>query len=79
MSGLSLNFVTCVIRTGKTLLNGPTSHGRNTKPTFFESRYYAHVHKRVLCNAECAVNIVVDDNHHSLFSCIMEYLYLVYL
>jgi hypothetical protein len=34
MSRLSLNFITCVIRTGETLLNGPTLHGRNTRPTF---------------------------------------------
>jgi hypothetical protein len=38
MSGLSLNFITCVTRTGKALLNGPTSHGRNTRPTFFEPK-----------------------------------------
>jgi hypothetical protein len=42
-------------------------------------RYYSHVHGRVLCNAECATNIVVDDDHHALFLCIMEYLYLVCL
>jgi hypothetical protein len=36
MSGLSLNFITCVIRTDKTLLNGLTSHGRNARPTLFE-------------------------------------------
>jgi hypothetical protein len=38
MSGLSPNFITCVTRTGKTLLNGPTSHGRNIMPTFFKSK-----------------------------------------
>jgi hypothetical protein len=38
MSGLSPNYITCVTRTGKTLLNGPTSHGRNTRPTFFEPK-----------------------------------------
>jgi hypothetical protein len=31
MSGLSWSFITCVIRTGKALLNGPASHGRNTR------------------------------------------------
>jgi hypothetical protein len=36
MSGLSLNFIICVIRTGNALLNGSTSHGRSTRPTFFE-------------------------------------------
>jgi hypothetical protein len=36
MSGLSLNFITSVTRTGKALLNGLTSHGRNTRPTFFK-------------------------------------------
>jgi hypothetical protein len=38
MSGLSPNFITCVTRTDKALLNGPTSHGRNTWPTFFEPK-----------------------------------------
>jgi hypothetical protein len=36
MSGLSPNFITCVTRIGKALLNGPTSHGRSIRPTFFE-------------------------------------------
>jgi hypothetical protein len=38
MSGLSPNFITCVTRTGKALLNGPTLHGRNTRHTFFEPK-----------------------------------------
>jgi hypothetical protein len=38
MSRLSLNFITCVTRTSKALLNGPTSHGRNTRPTFFDPK-----------------------------------------
>jgi hypothetical protein len=42
-------------------------------------RYYVHVHERVLCNAECAANVVVDDDHHGLFLCILEYLHLVCL
>jgi hypothetical protein len=37
-------------------------------------RHYAYVHERVLCNAECAANVVVDDDHCGLFSCIMDYL-----
>jgi hypothetical protein len=48
-------------------------------PPSLNPRYYAHVHGRVLCNVECATNIVVDDDHHDLFSCIMEYLYLLCL
>jgi hypothetical protein len=38
MSGLSSNFITCVTRTDKGLLNGPTSHDRNTRSTFFEPK-----------------------------------------
>jgi hypothetical protein len=38
MSGLSWSFITCVIRTDKALLNGPILHGKNTRPTFFESK-----------------------------------------
>jgi hypothetical protein len=48
-------------------------------PPSSNPRYYAHIHERVLCNAECAANVVVDDDHHGLFSCIMEYLHLVCL
>jgi hypothetical protein len=48
-------------------------------PPSSKPRYYAHVHGRVLCNIECTSNVVVDDDHHGLFSCIMEYLYLVCL
>jgi hypothetical protein len=36
MSGLSPNVITRVTRTDKALLNRLTSHGRNTRPTFFE-------------------------------------------
>jgi hypothetical protein len=38
MSGLSPNFITYVIRTDKTLLNRPTSHGRNIRSTFFKTK-----------------------------------------
>jgi hypothetical protein len=38
MSGLIQSFITCVTKTSKTLLNGPTSHGRNTRHTFFEPK-----------------------------------------
>jgi hypothetical protein len=37
MSELSPNFITYVTRTGKALLNRPTLHDKNTRPTFFES------------------------------------------
>jgi hypothetical protein len=30
--------ITCVTRTGETLLNGPTSHDRNTKHNFFKPK-----------------------------------------
>jgi hypothetical protein len=38
MSGLSPNFITYVTRTGKSLLNGSTSHGMNTRSTFFKPK-----------------------------------------
>jgi hypothetical protein len=38
MSGLSPNFITCIIRTGKTLLNVSTSHGKNIRLTFFKPK-----------------------------------------
>jgi hypothetical protein len=46
--------------------------------TFFELKVLYSC-PRVLCNAKCAANVVVDDNHHNLFSCIMDYLHLVFL
>jgi hypothetical protein len=52
---------------------------RTQGPPYLNPRYYANIHERVLCNAECAANVVVDDNHHDLFSCIMEFLHLVCL
>jgi hypothetical protein len=48
-------------------------------PPSSNPRYYAHVHGRVLYNAGYTANVVVDDDYHDLFSCIMEYLYLVCL
>jgi hypothetical protein len=79
MSELSPNFIICVIRTGKALLNGPIHMAGTQGPPSSNPRYYAHVHIRVLYNAECAANVVVDDDHHGLFSYIMEYLHLVCL
>jgi hypothetical protein len=38
MSGLSPNFITCVTRTDKALLNELTSYGKNTRPTLFEPK-----------------------------------------
>jgi hypothetical protein len=40
-------------------------------------RYYAHVHEEVLCNAECAANIVVY--FYVLFICTMYDSYSAYL
>jgi hypothetical protein len=57
----------------------PLHMARTQVPPSLNLRYYAHVHGRVLCNAECTTNIVVDDDHHDLFLCIMKYLYLVCL
>jgi hypothetical protein len=38
MSGLIQSFITSIIRTDEALLNRPTSHGRNTRHTFFKPK-----------------------------------------
>jgi hypothetical protein len=48
-------------------------------PPILNTIYYAHVHRRVLYNAECTINVVVNDDDHDLFSCIIQYLHLVCL
>jgi hypothetical protein len=71
MSGLIRSCITCVTSTGKALLNGPTSHGRNIRHIFFESK--------VLCS--CRQRSIMQYNMHNqcsgLFIFIMNYLHVV--
>jgi hypothetical protein len=63
--------IICVTRTGKALLNEPTSHDRNIRHIFFEPK--------VLCS--CQWMSIMQCNMHNqysgLFTCIMNYLYVL--
>jgi hypothetical protein len=71
MSGLIQRCITCVTRTGKALLNGPSSHGRNIRHIFFEPK--------VLCS--CRWRSIMQCNMRNqcsgLFTCIMDYLHVL--
>jgi hypothetical protein len=71
MSRLIWSFITCVTRTSETLLNGSTSHGRNTRHTFLEPK--------ILCS--CPWRSIMQCSMHNqcsgLFTCIMKYLHVL--
>jgi hypothetical protein len=71
MSGLIRSCITCVTGTDKTLLNGPTSHGRNIRYIFFEPK--------VLCS--CRRKSIMQCNMRNqcsgLFTCIIDYLHVL--
>jgi hypothetical protein len=71
MSGLIRSYITCVIRTGKVLLNELTSHGRNIMHIFFESK--------VLCSCQrrSIMQYSMCKQCSGLFICIMDYLYVL--
>jgi hypothetical protein len=72
-SGLIWSCITCVTRTDKTLLNGPTSYGRNIRHILFELK--------VLCSCR-RMNIIQCSMHNQcsgLFTCIMNYLHILYM
>jgi hypothetical protein len=45
----------------------PFYMARTQGPPSLNPRYYAHVEERVLCSAECVVDVVVDDDQRGLF------------
>jgi hypothetical protein len=71
MSGLIRSCITCVTRTGKTLLNGPTLHGRNIRHIFFEPK--------VLCSCRWRgiMQCIMLNQYSGLFTCIMNYLHVL--
>jgi hypothetical protein len=71
MSGLIRSFITRVTRTGKTLLNGQTSHGRNTRHTFFEPKVICSCLRRNIM--QCSIH----NQCSGLFICIMDYLHVL--
>jgi hypothetical protein len=68
MSGLIRNCITYVTRTGKALLNEPTSHGRNIRHIFFESNVLCSCRRRSIM--QCSMCNQCSD----LFTCIMNFL-----
>jgi hypothetical protein len=70
-SGLIRSCITCVIRTGKTLLNGPTSHGMNIRHIFFEPKVLC------LCRWMSIMQYSMCNQYSDLFTCIMDYLHVL--
>jgi hypothetical protein len=68
MSGLIRSCITCVTRTGKALMNRPTSHGRNIRHIFFKPK--------VLCSCRwrSIMQCSMRNQCSGLFTCIMDYL-----
>jgi hypothetical protein len=70
-TGLIRSGITCVTRTGKALLNGPTSHGRDIRHIFFEPK--------VLCSCQwrSIMQCSMHNQYSGLFTCIMDYLHVL--
>jgi hypothetical protein len=70
-SGLIRSCITCVTRTDKSLLNGPTSYDRNIRHIFFESK--------VLCSCRwrSIMQCSMRNQCSGLFTCIIDYLHLL--
>jgi hypothetical protein len=71
MSGLIRSYITYVTRTGKSLLNGPTSHDRNIRHIFFEPKILCSSRQRSIM--QCSIR----NQCSGLFTCIMNYLYVL--
>jgi hypothetical protein len=71
MSGLIQSCITCVTRTGKTLLNRPTSHDRNIRHIFFKPK--------VLCSWQprSIIQCRMRNQCSGLFIYIMDYLHVL--
>jgi hypothetical protein len=70
-SGLIQSCITCVTRTKKTLLNGPTSYDRNIRHIFFEPKVLCSCQRRSIM--QCSMR----NQCSGLFTCIMDYLYVL--
>jgi hypothetical protein len=73
MSRLIQSCITCVIRTGETLLNGPTSYDRNIRNIFFKPK--------VLCSCpwRSIMQCSMRNQYSDLFTYIMDYLHVLYM
>jgi hypothetical protein len=71
MSRLIQSFITYVTRIGEALLNGPTSHDRNTRHTSFEPKgLYS-------CPQRSIMQYRMRNQCSDLFTCIMDYLHIL--
>jgi hypothetical protein len=73
MTRLIQSCIICVTRTGKVLLNWPTSHGRNIRHIFFEPNVLWSCRWRSIM--QCSMHNQCSD----LFTCIMNYLHILYI
>jgi hypothetical protein len=73
MSGLIQSFIICITKTDKALLNGLTSHGRNTRHTFFEPKALCSCRRRSIMY--CSMH----SQYSGLFTCTMYDSHGVYL
>jgi hypothetical protein len=71
MSRLIQSFITYVTRIGEALLNGPTSHDRNTRHTSFEPKGL------YLCPQRSIMQYRMRNQCSDLFTCIMDYLHIL--
>jgi hypothetical protein len=70
-SGLIRSCIICFTRTGKALLNGPTSHGRNIRHIFFKPKILCSCRRMSIM--QCSMCNQCSD----LFTCIMNYLHVL--
>jgi hypothetical protein len=70
-SGLIRICITCVTRTDKALLNGPTSYGRNIRHIFFEPNILCSYRRMSIM--QCSMR----NQCSGLFICIMDYFYVL--
>jgi hypothetical protein len=71
MSRLIQSCITCVTRTVETLLNRPTSHGRNTRHIFFKPNVLCSCPQRSIM--QCSMR----NQCSGLFTCIIDYLHVL--
>jgi hypothetical protein len=82
-SGLIWSCRTCVTRTGKALLNGPISHGRNIRHIFFEPKVLCSCRRRSIiqcnmCNQCSGLFTCTMYDFYGLELCIMVFIYVYY-
>jgi hypothetical protein len=70
-SGLIRSCITCVTKTDKSLLNGPTSLGRNIRHIFFEPNVLYS------CRRGSIMQYSMRNQYNGFFTCIIDYLHVL--